>query len=86
MELIFNSFIYHLSLQACKCYRHNLLKSHIYFKTNEIILAYYFVWPYANLQARALGLSMSSIMLIAGIVPFLAFPASPLLGKYRDKC
>ena len=48
---------------------------------NIIYLAYYFVWPYTNLQARGLGLSMSSIMLIAGIVPFLAFPASPLLGK-----
>ena len=50
-----------------------------------IFSAFNFQWPYANLQALSIGLTTSKIMLINGIVPFVTFGASPLLGFIGDK-
>ena len=43
---------------------------------------------YPGVFDSGLGLSQSDILLIGGLVPFLSFPASPIIGKldkgYQD--
>ena len=36
---------------------------------------------YSSVFDSGLGLSQSDILLIGGLVPFLSFPASPIIGK-----
>jgi len=57
----------------------------IIFLYNVLCLAFSFMWPYTKLQASGLGLSQTDILVISGLVPFLSFPASPVIGFIGDK-
>jgi len=45
-----------------------------------------FFYPYQSLQARSLGLTVSEVLDVNAIIPFISFFSSPVIGYIGDKC